>query len=60
MQTQNAQQLMAGFAMFTTPDEVAASPVEGESISITVSPISSQACASVIGVSVVATVDAGC
>jgi hypothetical protein len=39
METYNAQQLMAGFSAFTTAGEVAASPIEGEGISVTTTPI---------------------
>jgi hypothetical protein len=38
MPTYNARQLMAGFSAFTTVDEVAASPIEGEGVSITLTP----------------------
>jgi len=55
---------MAGFSAFTTPGEVAASPVEGEAFSITVTVTSSQACISaasaVSAVSVDNTFDHGC
>ena len=64
MQTQNAEQLMAGFAAFTTPDEVAASPIEGEAVSITITVTSSQACISaasaVSAMSIDNTFDHGC
>jgi hypothetical protein len=64
MELCNAQQLMAGFSAFTTPGEVAASPVEGEAISITITTTSSQACISAISaisaVSVDNTFDHGC
>jgi hypothetical protein len=38
MATRNAQQLMAGFSAFTTAGEVAASRIEGEAVSITITP----------------------
>ena len=64
METHNAQQLMAGFSAFTTPGEVAASPIEGEAFSISITVVSSQACISAASaistISIDNTFDHGC
>lgn len=64
METKTAQDLIAGFTAFTTPDEVAASSADGEGISITITVTSSQACISgasaLSAVSVDNTFDHGC
>jgi hypothetical protein len=64
MERQTAQQLMAGFSAFTTPDEVAASSTDGEAATITITVTSSQACISaasaVSAVSIDNTFDHGC
>jgi hypothetical protein len=60
METQTAEDLVAGYALLTTTRGVAASPIDGEAFSITVTPISTLGCASAVRASVVTTVEAGC